>query len=127
MQIKLSELNKIKVSLSKLITAEGIPARAAYRATKFSKKIVAEIEAMEESRIALVKKYGAEGEGGRYEVKPENDEKFKAELDELFAEEVELPEVKIAVGDLEKVNLTMLDYANLEFMIVEVDPTEQPK
>lgn len=127
MKLQLKELNKVKNSLAKLITAEDIPARAAYRATKFSKKVVAEIDAMEEARVALVKKYGVDDGSGRFNVLPENDKKFQEELDVLFSEEVELPDVKIAVGDLEKVKLAMLDYANLDFLIVETDPTEQSK
>lgn len=123
MTLELSQLNRIKQSLSRLLTTENIPARVCYRATKFSKRVADAIEELEEQRIKLVKKYGSlHGEALR--VDPKNQEKFEAEFGALLTETIELPDISIALSDLEKANLSMIDYANLDFLITE-DSTEK--
>ena len=126
MKIQLKELNRIKGSLSKLLVADNIPARAAYRATKFTKALVRELELLEETRVELVKKYG-EKAGDGLAVPPKHEEAFQGAFGEVLEEEVELPEIQLAVGDLENAKLSMLDFAYLDFMIVETDPTSKPK
>ena len=126
MKTTLKELNDIKSSLAKLITAQGVPARVCYRDSKFTKKVAKEIETLEEARLVIVKKYaGPADPQGNISVLPENTVRFKDEFDALLKEEVELPDVQVAIGDLENAGLTMLDFANLDFAIVDVDPTEK--
>ena len=118
MKIRVSELNRIKGSLAKLLVAAGIPPRVCYRATKFSKVVVSEIESLETARIALVRRYGVETKGG-LSVSPVNQDQFEGDFNSILAEEVELPDLRIASGDLEKSDLTFLDYANLDFLIFD--------
>lgn len=125
MKIQLKQLDEIKVSLSKLLTAPGVPARVAYRAAKFSKAIAKEIEEMEEARVELVKKYGKDDGKGNFSVTTENQDTFKEQYDEVLKEEIELPDVQLKIDDLEKSGLTMLDIANLAFLLSETDPTER--
>lgn len=128
MKITVKELNSIKSSLAKLVVATGIPARACYRATKFSKKIAVEIETLETLRLELIKKHGGVADpAGNIRVPDENNDAFNADFNKVLAEEIDVPDVQIAVGDLTNANLTMLDFANLDFVIVETDPSERAK
>jgi hypothetical protein len=123
MQITLKQLDAIKSSIARLLTAPGVPVRAAYRAAKFSKAIQKEIIELEEMRNDLVKKYGKETEEG-LRVEPKYEETFQKEYDIMLDEMVTFPDIKICVDDLASAGLSMLDIANLDFMLVEVDPTE---
>lgn len=125
MKTTVKHLDEIKQTLSKLLTASGIPVRVAYRATKFSKFVQKEVTELEEQRLALVRKYGKEDGHGGVRVMPDQEEAFKLDYEQVLEEEVELPEIKIKVDDLANAGLTMLDIANLDFMLVEVDPTEK--
>lgn len=116
--MKLKELNDIKGSIARLLVAPNISAKVAYRATKFSKKLAKEIDDLEEQRVALVRKYGVE-ENGNYRVPPSRLPEFEAEFNQLLEEEVEIPVLRISVDELEKAGLTMLDFANLDFLIEE--------
>ena len=124
MKIQLKALNEIKGSLAKLVTAQGVPGRVCYRATKFSKKVTAELSSLEEVRGELVKKFG-EKMGERVIVTEKNGDAFLEAFEQVLQEEIELPDIKFKAADLENAGLTMLDYANLDFMIVDEDPTER--
>ena len=118
MKVTLKELNKIKGSVAKLVTAQGLPGRVCHKAISFTKKVTSEIEAMEEVRLKLVKQYAAPAvEGVPQHVSNENLDAFNADFDEVLKEEVDVPEIKIALADLEKAGLTMQDHAALDFMI----------
>jgi hypothetical protein len=118
MKITLKELNAIKGSMAKLLVAQGIPSRVCHRAIAFTKKMTSEIEALEEVRLKLVKQYSAPAvEGVPTHVSDENLDAFTADFNEVLKEEVEIPDIKIALADLDKVGLTMQDYAALEFLI----------
>ena len=118
MKVTLKELNKIKGSVAKLVTAQGLPGRVCHKAISFTKKVTSEIEAMEEVRLKLVKQYAAPAvEGVLQHVSNENLDAFNADFDEVLKEEVDVPEIKIALADLDKAGLTMQDHAALDFMI----------
>jgi len=118
MKVTLKELNKIKGSVAKLVTAQGLPGRVCHKAISFTKKVTSEIEAMEEVRLKLVKQYAApRAENELLHVSDENLDQFNADFGEVLKEEVEIPDIKIALADLEKADLTMQDHAALDFMI----------
>ena len=126
MKIKLEDLNRVKYSLSKLLTVTTVPARVAWRCTKFSKLVSKELEELETTRIALCEQYGKLDEKeGRYVFPGDGEAKFKEDFEKVLQEEVEFPDVKIAVGDLEKAGLSMMDFAHLDFLIDETDPTDK--
>jgi hypothetical protein len=73
---------------------------------------------MEEVRLKLVKQYAApRAENELLHVSDENLDQFNADFGEVLKEEVEIPDIKIALADLEKADLTMQDHAALDFMI----------
>ena len=118
MKITLKELNAIKGSVAKLITAQGIPSRVCHRAISFTKKMTSEIEALEEVRLRLVRTYAAPYvEGVPMHVSDANLDNFNREFGEVLNLEVEIPDMKIALADLDHAGLTMQNYAALDFMI----------
>ena len=118
MKMTLKELNAIKGSVAKLITAQGIPGRVCHKAISFTKKMTSEIEALEEVRLKMVKQYAApRAENELLHVSDENLDQFNADFGEVLKEEVEIPDIKIALADLENADLTMQDHAALDFMI----------
>lgn len=127
MKIQLKELDAIKQSLAKLLTAPGIPVRTAYRAQKFSKAVAKEIMNLEDARLELVKAYGKLGEDNMWRVEPKNDEVFRDEYELILEQHVDLPDVVICIDDLQAAQLSMLDVAHLDFLLVEVDPTDKHK
>lgn len=125
----LKELKDIQDSLARILDAR-LPARVGYRMTKFSKRVIEELQDMINARDKIIKKLGERKEDGNWKVKPENLAKFQDELEELWKEEIELPFMKIKISEIENVRddrgqpvLSMLDIANLEFMIE--DPPEK--
>jgi hypothetical protein len=121
MQVR--ELEQIKGSLAKLVTA-NVPARAAYRAAKFTRVIAKEIQSLEDARVQLILKYGKPNGDGTSTVLSQNLEKFREEFEQLLNEEIEVPAITLEVSDLENAGLTMLDFANLDFMISESEKKE---
>jgi len=126
MKIQLRDLNKMKLSLRKLVNADNIPSRVCYRATKFTKKVSADLDALEDTRIKLVKQYGEKIETGEIKVPSNKEDEFTAAFIQCLDEEVEIPDIKISLSDLEKANLSMLDFANLDFLISEEDVPSKP-
>lgn len=124
MKLSMKTLNQIKGSLARLLTAQNIPVRVSYRAAKFAKAVDRKIRDLEEMRIGLVKKYGEKDADGNYQVTDEHDAEFQKVFEEMLSEEFEVPDVKIKVDDLANAGLTMLDIANLDFILSEIDPTE---
>lgn len=117
--LSLKELVDIRDSLGRLLNAP-LKIRASYRATKFSKKIVKELEDLDKARKELIIRYGERMDAdGNFKVKKENTEAFQKEYDSLLEETVELPVMKLTLEEIEVAGLTMLDVANLEFMIEE--------
>lgn len=123
--MKLSELNDIKNSLAKLLQAPGIPAKTAYRAAKFSKVVAKEIRDLEDARVELVKKWGKADAQGNHNVTPENMAAFTEDLNDILDEDCVIPVMKISVEDVKGAGLTLLDFANLEFLFEEAPSTKE--
>ena len=104
-------------SIARLLTATTIPAATAYRAAKFSKAIITELQDLEEARMKLVKKYGVLNKEDKLEVPESNYEEFNKEFDAVQAVEVEIPVVKLTIEELKSAGLSILDFSNLDFLI----------
>lgn len=116
----LKQLQDIQVSLIHLLEAK-LEVRISYRLTKFSKKIKDELTDLEEHRQKLVRKYGEPDpkDDSSLRVKPALNDAFKADMDVILAESVEIPVTKVSLADIEKASLSVIDVANLDFMIEE--------
>lgn len=123
----LKQLTDIQGSLVALLAAK-LDVRTSYRLTKFSKKVKAELTDLEEARQKLVKEMGEmdpDRNDGNLRVKPALLQEFNERMEEIKKEEVEIPVMKVKLADIEKANMSVIDIANLDFMIEE--PTQDSK
>ena len=117
----------MKVKLALLVGNEALkslvdapmPSATSFRVAKAVKEVQKVLEVFEESRQALVKKYGKESKDGELSIEPDskNWKKFIDEYNELVNEEVELNITKIKSENLSKVELSPKDILMLEWLI----------
>jgi len=89
------------------------------------------VQEFNETRMALIKKYGEKDENGELitddkgncKIITENVEKFSAELNELVAAEIEINANKIKMDDLENVDFTPSEMVALE-PFIEINDEE---
>lgn len=67
-----------------------LPTVAAFRVSLLIRQLDPAFIAMQESRIALLKRFGAEKRPGYWEVTPENNEEFHAHWKAIIDEELEI-------------------------------------
>ena len=100
--VKLSDLKNMESGVTKILSAD-LPIKIAYDLHKSVKPIRSELNALDEMRNNLVKKYATEEkEGGSFMISPgtENFEKFNKEFTELLDKEVSIPIEPIGLGIL---------------------------
>ena len=100
MKVTLKDIWSSQRSLSKLAKIQPLPIKTSYWVGVRTKKIMKEIEAIEEKRLELVKKYG-ESESGttQVSVSQDNMEKFTGEFNDLLNTEIELDIQKFKVEE----------------------------
>ena len=118
MKIKIRKLLEIKQSLEKLISLD-IPIKTAFKISKSIKNFNDEYAAFEDSKIKLFKKYGEENEKGNLEIKKENTEKFKKELEDLMEIKINIKVPKVTLKELGDIKISAGDIANLDILITE--------
>ena len=120
MQITLQQLSDGFVSLGKVASLD-LPVKTAYWLKRVAKAAEGEMRQLDEVRVQLVKKYGAEDESGNIAVKPENVEAFAAEFNDLLAETIDLPGDGIALDALGDVKVSAIDLMRLDWLIKDKD------
>jgi len=88
--------------LAELAAQKEIDAVLAYKIGRALKRLRAEAKEVEDSRIALVKKYGVNEKGERVEIAGESLEKFNAEFKPLLAEEAEIEIRPLPLSEFQK-------------------------
>lgn len=123
--IKVKQLLNIAGTINALMGAK-VEVHTAFKLRKFIAEAVTELQAIDEARQNLVKKYGEilPNSGGQFRVKDEHAEEFSKEWEKLVSEDVVLPNIVIRVSSLEKASLTMGDIANLDFILDQEDTGE---
>lgn len=125
MKIKLQQLWDVQQgSLSALASAKQINAKAAYRISKIIKKLSDEIKDLNDSRNNLIKKYGEEKEGSVV-VSKDKTKEFIEEFNDLLKTEIEVSIEKLPFECVESIQLTPIDFINLDWLIEE--PSQQPE
>jgi hypothetical protein len=120
----------LKITLQKIVNAQGslekllskeLPIKTAYRLGRAVSKLNSELTQFQESRKALIKKYGIEdGKGGFLipEDDAENRKKFETDIKELLEVEVEISGFSpVPIAELDGVKIAAMDMANLEEFI----------
>lgn len=120
MKFTLAEIRGMQRGLLTL-TQTQLPIRVSYRLAKLFNFCRQELTIIEETRIKLVKKYSKEDldKPGEYEVKSENGEKFREELEQLMEEEVEFEFDPISLDELDGIKISPLDLSGLSKIIKE--------
>jgi 3-deoxy-D-arabino-heptulosonate 7-phosphate (DAHP) synthase class II len=120
MKITLKELQEKRESYERLLGASDVPAGTMFRIRAFVKAVMAALKQLDDERTELIKKHGEKIAGDRYKLKKDKIDTFLADFDEVLKEEVELPEVKIGLNELEGAKgLKPVDFGALEDIIVE--------
>ncbi len=120
MKFTLAEIRGMQRGLLTLTQAQ-LPIRTAYGMSKLLNFCGTELVSIEEARIKLVKKYSEEDKDkpGEFQVKPENDEKFREELREFMETEVEFDFTPISLNELDGIKISPLDLSGLSKIIKE--------
>ena len=126
-KLTLNVLLEGKSSFAYLVSQrDKLSAKVNYQISKNIKPYNDEIEAYDEARKAIVKKYANLDENGEpvvigdnYDVPNEKLKDFEREIKELGEQEVNTAWKMIKLDDLESAGLAPIDYYNLDFMIEE--------
>jgi hypothetical protein len=76
-----------------------LPVKAAYRISKITSKLRAEVVAVDEAKLELFKKYGVIQEDGSWKIEQANIEDFNTDISPLLKEDVDLGKVSMIVID----------------------------
>lgn len=90
MKVTLAYLNNSKGSLTKLVS-QDISISLSWILKKILKIVNEEYEAIEQSRVALIKKYGTKDANGNIKVLDDSLQKFNEEYATFLSSEVEIP------------------------------------
>ena len=123
-KIKISELLNSTEALQKLAGTE-LKAKLAWQVGRILKAAEVEIQSFNETRMNLIKKYGEKDENGELITDEQGNCKivegdineFSNELNDLINSEVEISGNKIKIDDLDKVDFTPAEMAQLEILI----------
>ena len=126
-KLTLNVLLEGKSSFAYLVSQrDKLSGKVNYQISKYIKPYNDEIEAYDEARKAIVKKYANLDENGEpvvigdnYDVPNEKLKDFEREIKELGEQEVNTAWKMIKLDDLESAGLAPIDYYNLDFMIEE--------
>ena len=118
MTVTLSQLKNSEAVLSKLLSTE-LPVQVSYRLSKLIKKVSEELTDFEASRQKLFEKYGEPADNNTITVKPEFQQDFLNELNNLLAEAVELPDIKININDIGDVKFSAFEISLIDPWLVE--------
>ena len=118
MKLKLETLVSSVTPLRTLFSKE-IPVSVGFNISKTVKAIEENIKIYDESREALIKKYGTENEDGTYTVPPKAVKKFEAEHRELLETEVDLQADQISIEKLGDIKMSASEIYTLNWLLIE--------
>ena len=107
------------------LSQKPLKARSAYAVSKILNAADAEMSSFNETRMDLIRKYGEKGEDGELKsdengnvrIMPESLETFNKELQDLLKTEVEISASKIRIEDIDDVDFTAAEMAQLDDFI----------
>lgn len=94
----------------------GLPITTSLKLRKIYRMLKAEYEDIEQTRISLIEKYGVQNETGNTVVLPENEFKFRTELDEAWAFEIEVDIKEPVVVNVKYIPGLMVSVAEQELL-----------
>jgi len=123
MRVNLGHLYESHAALERLKRTE-LPARLAFKVARNLRILETEIADIEKQRMVIVSKHGkrSEDDPGKWLVQPEDTAAFRAEIDELFAAEIEMSLTPLRFDDLpDGLSITPADALALSYLVVDGD------
>ena len=125
MKININELVQIG-NLCEKFSNRVVSARLAYKLAKLSKAISEDISFYQEKYIEYLEIFGEKDENGNFVSNKGNvkiisglEQECKEKFNELNSIEVEIPNIKFSLDELEQLNMTMKDMLIFELFIEE--------
>ena len=125
MKLNINQVLQIE-ELCEKFSNRVINARVAYKFAKLSKFIVNDIDFYREQYNLYINEFGQKDDNGNLVMSGNNikiipglEEKCKQKFNELNSLEVELPEIKFSLDELESIDMTMKDMLVLDPFIEE--------
>lgn len=117
-KLKLGEIDELTESMNKLLV-QDLPIKISYEFGKLAKRLSEEQQIFCENKIKLYNKYSTVDSENVKSIKPENQEKFLNEYNELFNMEVDIPFSPISISNLGDIKITPIDIIALYKFITE--------
>ena len=125
MKLNINQVLQIE-ELCEKFSNRVINARVAYKFAKLSKSIINDIDFYREQYNLYINEFGQKDNNGNFVMSGNNikiipglEEKCKQKFNELNSLEVELPEIKFSLDELESIDMTMKDILILDPFIEE--------
>lgn len=125
MKININELVQIG-NLCEKFSNRVVSARLAYKLAKLSKAISEDINFYQEKYIEYLEKFGERDENGDFISNKGNikiisglEQECKEKFNELNSIEVEIPNIKFSLEELEQLNMTMKDMLVFDLFVDE--------
>ena len=125
MKLNINQVLQIE-ELCEKFSNRVINARVAYKFAKLSKSIINDIDFYREQYALYVNEFGQKDDrgnlvmsGNNIKIVPGLEEKCKQKFNELNSLEVDLPEIKFSLNELESIDMTMKDILILDPFIEE--------
>ena len=125
MKLNINQVLQIE-ELCEKFSNRVINARVAYKFAKLSKSIINDIDFYREQYNLYINEFGQKDDNGNFVMSGNNikiihglEEKCKQKFNELNSLEVELPEIKFSLDELESIDMTMKDMLVLDPFIEE--------
>lgn len=123
MKFTLKQVLQIRPSLERFLRAGKLPAKIGFKIKPWSKAVRGILRGYDETVEQRIKELGVETPTGAFKIpeeEPETQKKFFKEIEALQEAEVEFPDEKISMKEIESVEgLVAEDFAALDFLIKE--------
>jgi len=123
-KLKVKDVFDMDSVLTKLVERD-LPIKISFKLGKFVKALLDQARGIEESRVALMKKYTKQDDNGKFIIDPDKAEDFRKEFDELLKEDITL-----LLDPLPYSILTEIDYLSIstrDMMVLSPLFEDEPK
>lgn len=121
MTITFEQLHASWEALNRLVAARPDDPLVAVRIARLWRAVKPEYDKFTEAMVPMMLRFGAEQIEDRLVVPPARMAAFQAEAGRLFADTIEIPAVRLNVGDLPRGLFSAIDLGTLGWLLAEPD------
>lgn len=123
MKVSLGKIWNSRNALVALTALKNLPIKTSYWVANKSKKLLKEIEAVEERRKELVEKLGVKDDKGNTSVPQEKMDEFLKELNVLLDTEIDVPIKQFSIEEFQGVSgISGKEMMDLDYLFEETSP-----